>query len=223
MKKPMKGLETLFPIWHALNDSERSKLLLEATPRTAGKGTVLMNGSADCVGLFLMESGQLRTYIVSDEGKEITLYRLFERDICLFSASCLISSLQFDVWVEAERESRFWVLPVATFQHLMEGSPVVANYTSELMAARFTEVMWLMEQILFKRFDSRLAAFLLEESTVEGSETLALTHERIANHLGTAREVVTRMLKYFQEEGMVKLARGKIQLICEKKLNSLAL
>lgn len=221
MDKPMKGLESLFPIWQALNDAQRAKLLIDATPRSVEKYTVLMNGSADCVGLFLIESGQLRTYIVSDEGKEITLYRLFERDICLFSASCLIASLQFDIWVEAEKQSRFWVLPVSTYENLMESSPVVANYTSELMASRFSEVMWLMEQILFKRFDSRLASFLLDESAVEGTLALSLTHERIANHLGTAREVVTRMLKYFQEEGMVKLARGKVCLINEQKLNKL--
>ena len=89
------------------------------------------------------------------------------------------------------------------------------------MATRFSEVMWLIEQIMWKRFDKRLAAFLLEESTLEGDSVLKLTHETIANHLGTAREVVTRMLRYFQTEGMVKLARGTVEIADEAALEEL--
>jgi CRP/FNR family transcriptional regulator len=78
-----------------------------------------------------------------------------------------------------------------------------------------------MEQIMFKSFDKRLAAFLLEEAAIEGSLSLKTTHETIANHMGTAREVVTRMLRYFQSEGMVRLTRGAIELTDEKKLRAL--
>jgi CRP/FNR family transcriptional regulator len=81
--------------------------------------------------------------------------------------------------------------------------------------------MWLMEQIMFKSFDKRLAAFLLEEASIEGSDSLKTTHEIIANHMGTAREVVTRMLRYFQSEGMVRLTRGTIELADKKKLQAL--
>ena len=81
------------------------------------------------------------------------------------------------------------------------------------MAARFSEVMWLIEQILWKSLDRRLAAFLLDEAILEESSTLRITHEMIANHLGTAREVITRMLRYFQNEGIVKLRRGEIEII----------
>ena len=115
-----------------------------------------------------------------------------------------------------------WVLPSCLFKDLMEESAVVANYANQLISSRFSEVMWLMEQIMWKSFDKRLASFLLEESTLEGSASLKITHEKIANHMGTAREVVTRMLRYFQSEGMVKLTRGAVEIVDEAKLEILA-
>lgn len=216
------GVSALFPVWNELDAHQQELLQNAATLRVVQEGAILQNGSADCVGLFLIESGQLRAYILSDEGKEVTLYRLFDRDMCLFSASCMLNSIQFDIWIEAEKDTRLWVLPVQAYQQLMKTSAPVANYTNELMASRFSDVMWLMDQILFKSFDSRLATFLLDESGIEGSDTLRVTHERIAHHLGTAREVVTRMLKYFQSEGIVRLSRGEIELISRKRLNALA-
>ena len=104
----------------------------------------------------------------------------------------------------------------------MEKSAAVANYTNELMASRFSEVMWLVEQVMWKSFDKRLAAFLLEESTLDNSDTLTITHDKIAAHMGTAREVVTRMLRYFQSEGMVSLSRGSVKLTDRKHLEELA-
>ena len=210
-----------FPIFDKLDPQDQQTLLHCAIRRTAPQGTLLHNGSADCMGLLLVRSGQLRAYLTSDEGREITLYRLFERDICLFSASCVMNSVQFDIFITAEKETEFWVIPPYIFKDLMERSAPVANYTNQLMATRFTDVMWLVEQIMWKSFDRRLAHFLLEESAIEDSPTLRITHEGIAGHLGTAREVVTRMLKYFQTEGMVKLTRGFIEITDEGKLAAL--
>lgn len=215
------SFENYFPVWDKLTDSERELLSRSAVKRTAPKGTLLHNGSADCVGLFVIRSGQLRAYILSDEGKEVTLYRLFQRDMCLFSASCMINSIQFDISIEAEKDSEFWVIPTDVYKKLMDSSVAVAGYTNQLMAARFSEVMWLIEQIMWKSFDKRLAAFLLEESALEGSSVLKITHDRIAAHLGTAREVVTRMLRYFQSEGMVALARGSVEITNSNALQTL--
>ena len=192
-----------------------------AAKRIVPRGTLLHSGAKDCVGLLAVASGQLRAFMLSSEGKEITIYRLFERDICLFSASCMMSSIQFDIAIEAEKDSQLWVIPADIFKHFMEESIAVANFTNQLMANRFSEVMWLIEQIMWKSFDQRLAAFLLEESSLEQSSTLNITHDKIAAHLGTAREVVTRMLRYFQSEGMVTLSRGTIRLIDCKKLGEL--
>ena len=215
-------LQDYLPIWKKLTPAQQRQLKDGTVGRAVKKGTVLHSGSADCTGLFLVRQGQLRAYILSDEGREITLYRLFERDICLFSASCILHSIQFEVMIEAEKDTELWVIPSRLYQQIMEESAPVANFTNEIMATRFSEVMWLMEQIMWKSFDKRLARFLLEESALEGTDLLKITHEIIGNHLGTAREVVTRMLRYFQGEGMVKLSRGTVELRDRTKLESLA-
>ncbi len=214
-------IEDYFPVYHKLTPAQQSQVAQYAALHTVSKGTVVHDASMGCTGFLLVRSGQLRSYILSDEGREITLYRLFDRDCCLFSASCVFPSLQFDVTVEAEKDSEVWILPAAIYQKLMNESLPIANFTNELMATRMSEVMWLMEQIMWKSFDKRLAGFLLEESQIENTDSLIITHEKIANHMGTAREVVTRMLRYFQSEGMVKLTRGTITLLDTKRLEAL--
>ena len=210
-----------FPVWKQLTPDQQSLVSQSLVSRKAGKGEFVHNGSVDCAGLLLVESGQLRAYILSDEGREITLYRLFDRDICVFSASCIIRSIQFEVMIEAEKETRIWFIPPMVYKKLMDESAAVANYTNEVMATRFTDVMWLMEQIMWKSLDKRVAAFLLEEAAIEGTQLLKITHEAIANHLGTHREVITRMLRYFQSEGMVKLTRGAVEIVDEEKMEAL--
>ena len=209
----MTELHDFFPIWNKLTDSQQQRLITAAEIRNAKGGTTLHNGSMDCLGLLLIRKGQLRVYTLSNEGREITLYRLFEMDTCLFSASCVMPDIQFDVVIEAEKDSEFFILPSCLFKDLMEESAAIANYANGLISSRFSEVMWLMEQIMWKSFDKRLAKFLLEESALEGTDSLKITHERIANHMGTAREVVTRMLRYFQSEGIVALTRGTIEVL----------
>lgn len=211
-----------FPVYDKLSARDQERLNSLAMLRKVPQGTVVHNGGADCLGLLVIRSGQLRSYISSDEGREITIYRLFERDICLFSASCIMQNIQFDITISAEKDTEFWVIPPAFYRELMANYVEVANYTNDLMATRFTELMWLVEQIMWKSFDKRLAKFLLDEYYLEGEpESLKITHEIIAGHLGTAREVVTRMLKYFQTEGMVRLTRGSIQIIDEVRLSDL--
>lgn len=211
-----------FLVWDKLTPAQQAGLEESAIAKCVPAGVRIHNGSEDCVGLLLMRSGQLRAFINSPEGKEITLYRLFERDICLLSASCMVSSIQFDITIEAEKDAELWIVPAATYKALMEESAALANYTNQIMAERFTEVMWLIEQIMWKSFDKRLAQFLTEEAALEGADHIFITHEKIANHMGTAREVVTRMLRYFQAEGMVRVSRGEIRLLDEKRLRALA-
>lgn len=215
------SFESYFPIWDKLNTDQRNRILDGLITRQVKKGTMLHNGSMDCTGLLLVRTGQLRAFILSDEGREITIYRLFDRDICLFSASCMVRSIQFEVTVEAEKDTELWVIPTDIYKGIMEESAPVANYTNELMATRFSDVMWLFEQIMWRSLDKRVAAFLLEESSIEGTDELKITHEAIANHLGSHREVITRMLHYFQNEGMVRLSRGKVAILNREKLETL--
>lgn len=201
-----------FPIWDKLTAAQQQKISESITSRRVPKGTVIHNGNLDCIGLLLIQTGQLRAFILSEEGREITIYRLFDMDLCLFSASCIMNSIQFEVVIEAEKDTDLWIIPPYIYKQIMEESAPVANYTNEIMAARFSEVMWLMEQVMWKSQDKRVAAFLLEEAAIENTNRLQITHETIANHLGTHREVITRMLRYLQSENLIKLSRGVVEI-----------
>ena len=130
--------------------------------------------------------------------------------------------MQFNIFIEAEKDSELWIIPACLYKNLMEESLPIAAYSNNLITSHFSDVMWLMEQIMWKSFDKRLASFLLDESALEGTSSLKITHEKIANHMGTAREVVTRMLRYFQSEDMVRLTRGTVDILDEKRLEELA-
>lgn len=204
---------TYIPVWEKLDQSQQAALISSSVIRSFRRGEMLHNASSGCMGLILVISGQIRVFTISDSGREITMYRLFERDICLFSASCMMNSIQFDMNLMAEKDTEVLVIPSDVYKSIMEVSPLLANYTNEVMASRFSDVMWLIEQVMWKSFDKRLADFLLNEANIEGTNILHITHEAIGNHLGNPREVVTRMLKYFAGEGFVKLSRGVIEII----------
>ena len=209
-----------FPFWEGLSIPDRNTLLEAAIRKRAPKGRLLHCGGSEGAGLMLVEDGRLRVCLLTDEGREITVYRLHKRDVCFLSAPCVVRDLRFDVAVEAEEDASVWVIPAETFRDLMKRIPAAAEFINGLMASRLSEVMWLMEQILWHRLDKRLAAVLLEEARLSGSDRLPLTHERLANHMGTAREVVTRMLHYFQDEGMIRLTRGAVELRDKKRLEA---
>ena len=210
-----------FPIWNKLTAQQQQRLQSVTDLQKIKKGTVVHDGSPECKGMVLVRSGQLRAYLLSDEGREVTICRFFEMDICLFSASCVMPNMMFDVFIEAEKDTEIWVIPACLYQNLMEESLPLASYSRDLITHHFSEVMWLMEQIMWRSFDKRLASFLVEEARIEETDSLKITHEKIASHLGTAREVVTRMLRYFQSEGMVKLTRGTVELTDKKALEHL--
>lgn len=214
-------IEDVFPIWDKLENSHKVLIKNSIRQKTFSKTELLHQGLEQCSGLYIVKSGQLRAYIISDTGKEITLYRLFERDICLFSASCIMKNINFDIHIQAETDTTAILIPTPVYQDLMQKSLPISDFTSQLMASRFSDVMWILEQVLFTSFDKRLATFLLEQVNINNSDNLQIIHEEIANNLGTAREVVTRMLKYFQSEEMVKLSRGEILITNKAKLRKL--
>ncbi len=201
-----------FAVWDKLTPAQQQKMTEGTALHTVKKGEILHSGAV-CTGVILVRSGQLRAYYLSDEGREITLYRLFELDLCMLSAPCMVRSIQFDITIAAEKDSEVWIVAPYVYRAIMEESAALSNYTNEVMAGRFSEVMWLIEQIMWKSMDRRVADFLLQEAAIEGSNVLKLTHETIANHLGSHREVITRMLRYFQSEGLVRLTRGEVELL----------
>jgi len=211
-----------FPVWDKLTREQQERISDNIEFRKVKKGTHIHDSSAECLGLVLMRTGQLRAYILSEDGREITIGRIFDYDVSLLSASCVMPDLQMNIMIEAEKDSEFWSIPACLFKNLVDESLAVSNYSRNLLSSNFSELMWLMEQIMWKSFDRRLAAFLLEESRLEDSMQLKITHEKIANHMGTAREVVTRMLRYFQNEGLVRLTRGAIEITDEKGLEKIS-
>lgn len=215
------SFETHFPIWDQLQPYQQRLLLDSLTFQSVKKGAVLRGGGTDCAGLLLIRTGQLRALVYSEEGREITIYRLFDGDLCLFCAPCVIRTIQFDVTIQAEKDTEFWSIPSGIYQRLMAESTAVSNYTNELMASRFTEVMGRMEQFMWKSMDKRVAAFLLQEALIEGTCKLKITHETIANHLGSHREVITRTLRDFQSASMVKLSRRLVTILDMEKLETL--
>lgn len=196
---------------------ERSLVLLNYE-----KGQALHHGGVDCSGLLIVREGQLRTFIISDSGKEITLFRLLKGDNCILTASCAFRNITFDVHVEAQTDSLVYLLPTAIYQQLERSNPTVHKFGNDIIAARFSEVMWLMEQVVFMRLDKRLAHFILDQAALSNKHKLNLTHEAIAHDIGTAREVITRLLKYFASEGLVGLARGEITLKDINRLKAMA-
>lgn len=211
-----------FSFWKNLSEKDRADLMNGAGCAEFKKGQNIHNGTV-CTGIIFVKTGCLRVYILSEEGKEITLYRIFAGDACVLSASCVLDSITFDVYVDAEEDSRCCILNPGSYARVSENNPEMKIFLLEKTVSRFSEVMWVMQQILFMSFDRRLAIFLLSESEKNNSPEIKLTHEQIAKYMGSAREVVSRMLKYFSSEGYVELSRGGVTITDRNALEKLSL
>lgn len=212
-----------FPFWNKLNSDDRELLAHSAQSVSFKRGTNIHDGN-ECTGVILVKSGSLRLYLLSEEGKEITLYRLFPGDICILSASCVLNTITFDVFIDSEEDSECVIVGGCAYEELSARVPEVKIFALETAVSRFSDVMWVMQQILFMSMDKRLAIFLLDEVSKSGGDTVRLTHEQIAKYMGSAREVVSRMLKYFASEGIVSSSRSEgIKIIDKKRLRELAL
>ena len=221
-KQELDFLAARFAPWGALSESERALLTGSASPVAYRRGTTLHRGDENCLGLLLVRSGSLRVYLLSEEGREVTLYRLRAGDLCVMSASCVLSEITFDVHIDAEEDTEALLIGAAAFAQLTEQNLQVRCFAYQLAVERFSDVMWAMQQILFLSMDRRLARLLWDELTTQGTDTLRLTHEQAARYLGSAREVVTRMLRYFAAEGIVELSRGGIHILDRARLRALA-
>lgn len=200
-----------FPFWQDLTAGQRGALQQAAQlQRCAAKSR--LNAKESCVGLVAVVSGRVRVYTTSRQGREVTLFRLLAYDMCLFSASCLFRSASFEIMLEAQEDTEFLLIPAPVYDKLRRENLAAANYTAELLAQRVSDLMEIMEQWMNQSLSQRIGSFLLEEAELSAGGELALTHEEIAHHIGTAREVVSRQLKLLSAEGLVRVTRGKIIL-----------
>ena len=202
-----------FGFWKDLTHSQVAFLEKSARIETFFPDTLIHRSSGDCKGLMAVLSGSLRVHCVSEEGREVTLYRVEAGDVCILSASCLMDSLVFDVLIEAAEESKVCVLPSAAIHKVEEENPLVSLYIYKIATEKFSEVLWTIQQVLFLKIDQRIENFLHDESLRQKSKILSITHEEIAKEIGSVREVVTKTLKYLAEEGKVSLGRGKIEIL----------
>ncbi len=200
------------PFYKYLNSSEKELLLQHAVIRKYEKGSMLYGSGQACLGMVYIIDGQIRTYILSEEGREVTLFKMESGDVCVLSASCIISQIDFDTFMTAESDCRLLIINTEIFGKLAEQNIYVRCFQYETATDRFSSVMWSMQQILFSGFDRRLATFLLSEYERTGSREIKMTHEQIAQQVSSAREVVARMLKRFASDGLVKLKRGSVYL-----------
>lgn len=209
-----------FPFWEKVPDRDKDYICQNSYDVTYPKGKNV-HGGDECSGVILVRSGSLRLYMMSDEGKDITLYRLYKGDLCMLSASCVLDAITFDVFVDAEEDSECCVISGPAFAAVSERNPDIRIFALETAVSRFSDVMWVMQQILFMSMDKRLAIFLSDELARTGSSAIGLTHEQIARYMGSAREVVSRMLKYFASEGIVEVSRGGVAILDKERLRKL--
>lgn len=220
-KQTKEILEKKLTFWKHLTEQETQLLTGQLYEEMIPKGGQVHRAQEQCKGLIFVLSGQLRVYVISEEGREVTLYRIREGETCVLSASCLLEAIAFDVFIEAVEETKVAVIPSVALNSVMKENPYVELFLNKSATERFSDVMWTMQQILFMRTDQRVAHFLWDEMVQRKSMEIRLTHDEIARYIGSAREVVTKVVKYFAQEGIVSLGRGKIEIIDKEKLGRL--
>ena len=209
------------PFWGELSESGRSKFSENLNPHVYERGD-RVHGGENCKGVIFIVSGCLRVYMLSEEGRDVTLYRLYKGDVCMLSASCVLPQITFDVFVDAEEKCECFVIGGKIFSEIAQKEANLKFFAYETALTRFSEVIWVIQQIMFMKADKRLAIFLWDEMTRTGSDIIALTHEQIAKYIRSAREVVSRILKYFVSERIVQSARGGVRITDKKRLREIA-
>ena len=216
----MKTIDQVYPFWSDLSEMERNFIITAAYTEKYNKGMLMHRSEDSCKGLITVLSGQLRTYILSEEGREVTLFRVNADEVCVLSASCLLDSITFDVLIEATEDTEVLVLPASILNHIMQKNTKVELFMYKAATEKFSDVVWTMQQILFLKIDQRVAQFLWDEMVQKNSMSLTVTHDEISKIIGSAREVVTKVLKYMVKENVLELKRGEITILDKDKLRS---
>lgn len=211
----------ILPFWDKLSDEQKDLLRNNTVSAKYAKNSNIVSDTCADSGVIYVKSGMLRAYLLSEEGREVTLYRMSAGDFCVLSNACASMDETFDIFVDAEKDSDILQIGANCFSKIVSENIYAENFSLKVSASRLSEVIWALEQILFMSFDKRLAIFLIDEIAHSGGNTVYMTHEQIAKHMGSAREVVSRMLKYFSSEGMVKLSRGGVTVTDKERLRRL--
>ncbi|MFT4144465.1 MAG: Crp/Fnr family transcriptional regulator [Mobilitalea sp.] len=214
-------IKSSFEFWDKIDEETREYFLQSIALVNYSQGDNIYSALNDCVGVMLVKSGGLRTYILSEDGRDVTLYRLRPGDICILSASCLLKNITFDVYIDAEVDSEVYMINSYTYSKIQEKNVYVENFSLKLAVDRFSDVMWAIEQMLFMKMDRRLATFLFDEAAKSNTHNIKMTHEQMAKYVGSAREVISRMLKQFERDGLIEMKRGGLRITDMEKLKGL--
>lgn len=213
MKEIEELFERSFPFWGSLTEEEQAEMILGTTRNKCGKKNRLHFGGGECAGVQIIEKGRARIFITSPNGGDITLFRLMDGDVSILSAACMLNGMDVELDMEMETDCIIYTIPKKLYKKFYEENGAVKDYTMEMVSEKFSDIMWLFNQFVFSNVASRLAGVLLEHRAMEGQDVLPVTHEVLARDAGTAREVVSRLLKQFQADGMVRLTRGRVEIV----------
>lgn len=198
------------PFWKNLTLEEKKQLNRFTAIKHYKKGDMIYSENNECLGAVMIISGKSRIYIMSDEGREITLFKLKEMECCVLSASCIISKITFETYMMAESDCKILIINYTFFKELINKNIYVKCFVYELLTQRLSTVMLVMQPILFDKLDKRLALFLINECKKLENNEIRMTQEEIAKNIGSTREVVTRMLNKFEAKGLIELSRKRI-------------
>jgi CRP/FNR family transcriptional regulator, anaerobic regulatory protein len=197
----------LYPMLQELSAPQLEVLLCNATLMQLPVGMVVFNESQPCQGFPLLLSGSIRVIKESVNGRELQLYRVMPGESCILTSSCLLGQTRYQARGIVDQALEMVLLPVSVFHDLFEVSAAFRNYVFLLFSDRLTDLMQLVSAVAFQKLDQRLARLLINKTS-----PLQITHQAIADELGSAREIVSRLLKGFAEQGWVKLGREQIEL-----------
>lgn len=201
-----------------ISEEIEKEIIAKALVRKIPPNNIITNEGDSCTYFTFVITGSVRVYKLSETGKEITLYRIEEGESCILTASCILSLKKFPAISLTESEVTALLIPSDVFLSWVNAYPFWRNYVYDLMAKRISAIITIVEEIAFKRIDRRLTEFLVRSFDKE--PVLHMTHAFIASELGTAREVISRLLKDFENHGVVELSRGKIKLLDMKMLKN---
>ena len=212
MVEPISQIVKKIPFWGNLSLEEKTLVSQRAMIKHFNKDQIVSSNSYACLGIILILSGGIRVSLISDEGREVTLYRAHANEFCVSTAFCVIQQLTFEAIVTAEEDTTVLVIPSSVCARLMDSNIHVRAFIFENSTKRYSQTIWAIQQMLFKRFDQRLASYLISAYEQSGSDEVPKTQEEIARDVNSAREVVARMLKEFAAKGLVEIKRGRILL-----------
>ncbi|OGW32900.1 MAG: hypothetical protein A2X58_03200 [Nitrospirae bacterium GWC2_56_14] len=199
-----------FPVLSSSRDSLVKELLAASRVQDVPAGSRLYAEGDACAAIAFVLDGEIRVYKISESGREITLYEIGQGETCILNASCILSGTSYPANAVTLTPTRILLIPSTIFRKLMGEHEQLREFVFSLLSLRLSSVMELVEEVAFARMDQRLLDYLVEKSENDRLET---THQKIANDLGSSREVVSRLLKDFERKGQVKLGRNEITLL----------